>query len=119
MTSAVRDQAEAPAPAAHAVVISCDPHAAPRLREDLRTYCPAKHLEAFDDYLARWERASERTRTRSVDDPGAVRRSARRNALTQGGWDPHARLRDMDYDGVAAEVIFHGLNAGIAPPVPW
>jgi predicted TIM-barrel fold metal-dependent hydrolase len=30
------------------------------------------------------------------------------NRRTAGHFDPHARLRDLDWDGVAAEVLFHG-----------
>jgi predicted TIM-barrel fold metal-dependent hydrolase len=42
-----------------------------------------------------------------------------RNVLTDGGHDAHARLRDMDRDGVAGEVIYHGLNSGKVYPLPW
>jgi hypothetical protein len=30
------------------VIVSSDTHIGPRLHDDLRPYCPAKHLEAFD-----------------------------------------------------------------------
>ena len=46
-------------------------------------------------------------------DRGAV---FRRNWQTEGHHDITARLRDMDYDGIAAEVIFHGSqNSEIIP----
>jgi hypothetical protein len=49
-----------------------------------------------------------------------IMKTPQRNTLTDGDWDPHARLRDMDYDGVAGEVIFHGLNQGAGVyPLPW
>ena len=40
-----------------------------------------------------------------------------RNQQTDGHHDVHARLRDLDYDGVAAEVIFHGSQNG--EPIPF
>src|SRR5258708_9878917 len=45
------------------IFVSADSHIGPRLREDLRDYCPKEHLEAFDDYI----RASE-----PELDPGKV-----------------------------------------------
>src|SRR5438105_2248893 len=33
------------------IVVSCDTHAGPRLKEDLRPYCPEKYLEQFDDFV--------------------------------------------------------------------
>ena len=32
------------------VIVSCDTHIGPRLREDLRPYCPEELLEDFDAY---------------------------------------------------------------------
>ena len=59
------------------------------------------------------------------------RNGCRRNLKTAGHYDPHARLRDMDRDGVAGGVIFHNslngepfpfrtcLNSfGNSPPLP-
>ena len=34
------------------VVVSVDSHVGPRLREELRAYCPAAHLDAFDGFTA-------------------------------------------------------------------
>lgn len=102
----------------HAIVVTSDGHCGPQ-PEQLREYCPHAHLEEFDAFFAaqRERRAmlpkDERTREEILKTP-------QRNTLTDGGWDPHARVRDMDYDGVAAEVIFHGLNQGPGVyPLPW
>ena len=33
------------------VIVSCDTHIGPRVKEDLRDYCPKKYLEEFDDFV--------------------------------------------------------------------
>ena len=43
--------------------------------------------------------------------------SFRRNHQTAGHYDMEARLRDLDREGVAAEVIFHGSQNEEA--MPW
>jgi predicted TIM-barrel fold metal-dependent hydrolase len=97
------------------VIVSSDTHIGPRIQEDLRPYCPRELLDAFDEHAARSSdlKAALRAFRESADSPLA------RNA-TEGHHDMHARLRDMDRDGVAAEVIFHGSqnSEGIpfAPP---
>ena len=77
-------------------IVSADSHVGPRLREDLRDYCPAKHL---DDYDALIEQTGPIVNGQALlGHPNAG----------PGHYDPAARLADMDTDGVAAEVIYHG-----------
>ena len=102
----------------HAVVVTSDGHCGPQ-PEQLREYCPQQYLEQFDMFFAaqRERRSMMPKDERSRDE---IMKTPQRNTLTDGGWDPHARLRDMDYDGVAGEVIFHGLNQGPGVyPLPW
>lgn len=115
-------------PDTRAVVVSCDSHVGPRLREDLRSYCPSAHLDEFDRFTDHWETSSPvRTmfgakradRDTLLARAEETRRTALRNVLTDGGWDARARLADMDADGVAADVIFHGLQAGRVDPLPF
>jgi predicted TIM-barrel fold metal-dependent hydrolase len=94
------------------VVVSADTHIGPLLREQLREYCPQRHLEAFDEFVVadREYRASLRESAPHFfvkAESGEFVRSFH-NIRTAGHYDIQARLRDMDYDGVAAEVIFHG-----------
>ena len=97
------------------VVVSSDTHIGPRLREDLRPYCPAQHLKAFDDAVTGNAGAlialgsAFDVESDPDTDHGAV---FRRNWQTEGHHDIGARLRDMDYDGIAAEIIFHGSQNG-------
>jgi predicted TIM-barrel fold metal-dependent hydrolase len=102
----------------HAVVVTSDGHCGPQ-PEQLREYCPKAHLDEFDAFFD-----AQRTRFAMMpkDERGRdeIMKTPQRNTLTDGGWDPYARLRDMDFDGVAGEVIFHGLNQGRGVfPLPW
>jgi predicted TIM-barrel fold metal-dependent hydrolase len=91
------------------IIVSCDTHIGPRLREDLRAYCPQKYLEQYDDFCT------------YVEGTDSLRTSQEANLRTllrtDGHYDPHARLRDLDRDGTAAEVIFHGSQNG--QPIPF
>jgi predicted TIM-barrel fold metal-dependent hydrolase len=93
------------------VVVSADSHVGPRL-EDLREYCPPDWRDEFDEFV-RGFRAATRDRPDALlklDIPEAreLGEQFRRCLLAEGHHDMHARIRDMDRDGVAAEVIFHG-----------
>src|SRR5438874_11992014 len=97
-----------------AVIISTDSHVSAPF-EQIRKYCPKRYLEDFDSFAGSFERSANPAPALGVDPnlpPQETRRTRRRNVLNQGCPDPHARLRDMDYDGLAAENVFHGLNVG-------
>jgi hypothetical protein len=103
------------------VVISSDCHVSPSLETELRPYCPEAHLAAYDDWLA--STAAERAARQSgftfggdKSDP-LVEQIHTWNLQTEGHHDIHARLRDLDRDGVVGEIIFHGS----APfqPIPF
>jgi predicted TIM-barrel fold metal-dependent hydrolase len=104
------------------VVVSADTHIGPRLVEDLRPYCPKKHLEAFDDYVSQdvvyrqalAENSPENYRRRESD--GRYVR-AFHNMVSTGHFDMKQRIKDMNYDGVAAEVLFH--NTLNDEPIPF
>jgi predicted TIM-barrel fold metal-dependent hydrolase len=108
------------------IVVSSDGHAGPRLEEDLRPYCPEGFLERFDAWTAQQHNDRAVTEARAAAAEGVIvagqsyeqiganetmTLSKQRMALNQrtlGHYDTDTRLREMDYDGVAAEVIFHG-----------
>jgi len=100
-----------PEPEAPVVIVSSDTHIGPLLRTQLRGYCPARHLDAFDDLVASHDAARA---ARAVTATGFTTHP---NQLTAGHSDIHARLRDMDRDGIAAEVIFHGSQN--FEPIPF
>ena len=85
------------------VIISCDTHIGPRLKEDLRQYCPKEFLDDYDAFVKAWEETS------------AYRDDAPLG--TTGHYDVYQRLADLDQDGTAGEVIFHGSQN--AHPIPF
>src|SRR2546423_15371029 len=85
------------------VIVSCDTHIVPRVKEDLRDYCPKKYLEEFDDFVKWCEEQA------GIGGTDALR-------LTTGHHDGHARLRDLAQDGGACGGIFHGSQN--ARPIP-
>jgi predicted TIM-barrel fold metal-dependent hydrolase len=119
------------------VIVSCDGHASPRLKEDLRQYCPKEYLDAFDGYVEEYAR----TVTRVIERPNAgtqfeaqrdiskqeaassppeaevMRAQALRNLKSDGIYNVQTRLKEMDRDGVAAETIFHG--SAHLHPIPF
>ena len=102
------------------IVVSADTHIGPRVHEDLRPYCPKDRLDDFDAYVdglkLRKEAAGGQMGFGSVPRGGTWTVS-RRNLDTEGHYDMHARLRDLDDDGVAAEVMFHDSQNG--EPIPF
>lgn len=110
------------------IVVSCDTHTGPSVREHLRPYCEAKHLAVFDEFTA--ELAAQNTAESQMphivslfgsdaqdEYPKELLERRYRHAHVPGIDDPYARLRDMDADGIAAEVIYHGALNG--EPVPF
>ena len=95
------------------VVVSNDTHIGPRLVEDLRAYCPRRHLDDFDRFTASTTVEKDAAQAMLagsgyLDHP---------NLRTPGHHDPAARLADYDHDGIAAGVIFHGsMNM---EPIPF
>lgn len=105
------------------VIVSCDTHIGPRLGDDLRPYCPNELLEDFDAYAGtlRENREKAAAAKKRVSfggkEMGADWGVRLDNLQTPGHFDMHARLRDFDQDGVAAEVVFHDSQNG--EPVPF
>lgn len=98
-------------------VVSCDSHAGPRLRDDLRAYCPRERLDDYDAFVARFDEF----RATPPADPGQAAVlaaiAAHPNMALAGHHDATARLADMDRDGVATEVIYHFSQNG--EPLPF
>lgn len=117
-SDAVQSQTSAPY-----VVVSCDTHIGPRLVEDLRPYCPKDLLGSFDAYASELQARKEAAAAakqrvsfggKEMGDDWGVRLA---NLQTPGHYDIHSRLKDLDTDGVAAEVMFHDSQNG--EPVPF
>jgi predicted TIM-barrel fold metal-dependent hydrolase len=100
------------------VVISCDSHIGPTLKQ-MRPYCPAQYLDDYDDFTSNrpsnfdiW--SDIRPSFVHLDPAEAELRAKQldRNLQTAGHYDMDARRRDMDDDGVAADVIYHSSQNG-------
>jgi predicted TIM-barrel fold metal-dependent hydrolase len=105
------------------VIVSCDTHIGPRLVDDLRPYCPTDLLDDFDAYSdglqeKRAAAAAARERVafggKTMGSDWGVRLA---NLQTPGHYDMYARIRDLDADGVAGEVMFHDSQNG--EPIPF
>jgi predicted TIM-barrel fold metal-dependent hydrolase len=73
--------------------------------EQLRPYCPRGLVETFDAWHA------EQIKGNGYRLPNPYRGVMRRqelNSRTAGHYDMEAALSDMDDDGIAASVVFHG-----------
>lgn len=96
--------------------MSSDGHAGPRLVEDLRPYCPSAYLDAFDRYATEKPWLSKMPPRGNSPPPPPGPQMAhkmelmRRCVQSSGHHDMGVRLREMDVDGVAAEVIYHGTH---------
>jgi predicted TIM-barrel fold metal-dependent hydrolase len=102
------------------VVVSADTHIGPRLAEELRPYCPQRHLAEFDEFAGELRKKQEASGGQ-LGFAGMTRgkdwKVSRRNLETEGHYDIHARLRDLNADGVAAQVVFHDSQNG--QPMPF
>lgn len=127
------------------IVVSIDSHVGPSVKHQLRQYCEPKFLEEFDQFVAEMEQhgfspcAPPKPATPALRRTGPwinprPKNSARPPASatrTRSSWAfetqlrpqlrhrsprPAARVADMDDQGVAASVIFHGgLNGESIP----
>jgi predicted TIM-barrel fold metal-dependent hydrolase len=98
------------------LIVSGDSHVGPSVRHGLRPYCDEKYLDRFDEYTDALEAHLSVEDGIHVPLPQEHLERIRQHALVPGLNDPEARLKDMDDDGVAAEVIYHGAVNGQTIP---
>ena len=99
------------------VVVSSDCHIGPGC-EQLRPYCPPELRDDFEGFAARVGKIVEAfDEARRLFDAVPAMVTLNKNLETEGHHDPAARARDLDFDGVAAEVIFHGSENH--EPIPF
>ena len=101
-------------------VVSGDSHVGPRLTDDLRQFCPQKYLEEFDRFTAAsidtLDEAVSAVVGKSTQASEVIFARTLLNRNTAGHYDIDTRIREMDWDGIAAEVIFHGsVNTEVFP----
>ena len=98
------------------LVVSSDGHAGPRAAE-YRGYVDPAYRDAFDAALPiQIQRTEEMEQRFLVADINREWRRGRERELT-GAWDSDERIKVIDADGVAAEVLFpDGITEHNAPP---
>jgi predicted TIM-barrel fold metal-dependent hydrolase len=82
-------------------IVSCDCHAGPQRMADFHPHLDPQYRETFDDYCAAID-AFEAKKASGLTGGGAPSSAGE----DEGLWDSSVRMRDLDEDGVAAEVIF-------------
>ena len=97
------------------LIISADTHAGLPC-EQYRPYLETRHHEAFDAYLA--ERHARRDELLTTNYEYIMGWEADNEEGLRGGFDPQQRDKELDADGVAAEVMFPDADAitGMASP---
>jgi predicted TIM-barrel fold metal-dependent hydrolase len=95
------------------MVVSADGHAGP-LPPGYRPFVDRAHLERFDEYVRMIDEydAALPEKPRATHPFTAM--ADERNRMS-GLWDPAVRVRDMDLDGIAAEVVFPQGSIPFAP----
>ena len=101
------------------VIVSADCHAGPERVADYEPYTPARHKEAFRDYVAAIDAFEAARQTAAAPGRAELGREGRGGALTRGDgrglWDMAVRAKHLDADGVVAEVIFPQGSVPFAP----
>lgn len=93
------------------LIISSDCHAG-LPTEEYRPYLDARFHREFDDFLAgRDRRREEMTRLGVRNEAFADKWFHDNEEGLRGGWDAAQRLKELDGDGVAAEVVFPDADA--------
>jgi predicted TIM-barrel fold metal-dependent hydrolase len=92
-------------------VISSDTHAG-LPTEQYRAYLEEKYWPQFDEFLAGRGQALDDIQKMGVSDKAFAEKWFSENEEgLEGGWDAHRRNKEMDNDGIAAEVIFPDADA--------
>ena len=84
---------------------------------EYRGYLDPQYREAYDEDVAvQLELAKENRKVMLVEDINAKWRQGIEQELT-GAWDPAQRIKVLDGDGVAMEIVFpDGITENNAPP---
>ena len=99
------------------VIVSTDSHVSPSL-DAMQEYCPRQYLEDYGRFAREREGRAAADPFYTTLDTGP-REAWTRGVTDEGVNDPEKRLRNMDKDGVSAEVLFHGnpeiYGGGVIP----
>jgi predicted TIM-barrel fold metal-dependent hydrolase len=110
-TATSNDRSEVEPASGRIIIVSVDGHVGPTLERDLRPYCEKQYLQEYDEFSS----GTRSPWTRQM--PGfrpteSTLQAIERTVTCAGQNDPHARLKDLDDQGIAAEVVFGGGQNG-------
>ena len=97
-------------------IISVDTHASPPL-DVLREYCSKKYLDEYDAYASTYVPALNDIDPFALFSDTYLQELGAQFERPLMHYDPYERLLDMDKDGIAAEVVYHGALNG--QPIPF
>lgn len=97
-------------------IISVDTHASPPL-EVLRQYCSKKYLDEFDAYQSSYVPSLNGLDPMALFSDTYLQELGAQFERPLMHYDPLERLGDMDADGIAGEVVYHGALNG--QPIPF
>ena len=90
------------------IVVSADGHAGLAC-EDYRQYLDSRYHDAFEDFLA--ERAAHREEALAFNYDYIMGWESQNEEGLKGAFDPSVRDKELDTDGVAADVLFADADA--------
>ena len=108
------------------LIVSSDGHVGPPV-EAYREYIDPQYRQDYDDWLAQYvpmwvaTRAKPTNLTETLSE--AYKREWMANAKVaegaEGTWNPAQRLKSLDADGIAADVLFPDDQSANSPPFLW
>lgn len=111
-------RADVPADDQPYLIVSIDSHLGPTF-DQLRPYCPKDYLDRYDAWCAEWmsywggkaswfgDESPITARWGGIPFEPAVPQRQEALLETTGIFDPDVHLKEMDADGVAAELVYH------------
>jgi predicted TIM-barrel fold metal-dependent hydrolase len=109
----------------HIVIASCDGHAGMPV-STYRDYFEKKYWPALDDLVVAEKRVLELSMEMTSFSPEQLELVDEGKAIRSGGlrgaWDPAVRLREMDREGIAWEMVYMGAGDGttvVQSPFAW
>lgn len=97
------------------IVVTVDSHVAPPM-ELMRPYCSEQYLEEYDAWMAAYSPGLLDLDPAVFFSDGYLEGLLNSQLRPLMHYDPDERLADMDADGVAAEVVYHGALNGHSIP---
>jgi predicted TIM-barrel fold metal-dependent hydrolase len=108
------------------LIVSSDGHVGPPV-EAYRDYVDPEHRAEFDDWLEQYVPMWVATQEKASNLPETLSEAYKREWMAnekvaegaEGTWNPAQRLKSLDSDGIAADVLFPDDQSANSPPFLW